>query len=430
MASPSTDPGSPKTPPTKVQKPKRSAIQTYRLHRFLEAMFFSMAWTMHTPFHIKVVGFQEFMLVFMGTLYEIAIMTFEVPTGVVADLYSRRLSVVIGWVVMGLAFLIEGALPLVPVVIAVQLLIGIGDTFVSGAHDAWATDEVIHTDPSVNPSSVILRGQQAAFAGRLVGPWLGALAAQGSLRYALIASGIGFLIFGGTAYWRMTEVGFQKSNGERQFWSTFKQGWTLVRTTQVLALVLLVALVHGFAAEGFDRLWNKHVLDMYRLPNIGPLNSDTWWAVLRTAATLVAIVMTWFVRKKVDSGSTRSIATAMLVLTVMLIGSVFGFAFLTAFWPAMLLFVFGRAIRATIEPLTSTWVNLHATPEVRATMLSFKGQAHSIGEIAGGPIVGAIAQVRSAGLAIQIAAMMLLPSLPIIAKARKLGSQTPDPAKS
>ena len=47
------------------------------------------------------------MVVFMGTLYELSILLFEVPTGIVADLFSRRMSVVIGWFVVGIAFFIH-----------------------------------------------------------------------------------------------------------------------------------------------------------------------------------------------------------------------------------------------------------------------------------------------------------------------------------
>ncbi len=51
------------------------------------------------------------MVVFMGTLYELSILLFEVPTGIVADLFSRRMSVVIGWFVVGIAFFIQGIWP-------------------------------------------------------------------------------------------------------------------------------------------------------------------------------------------------------------------------------------------------------------------------------------------------------------------------------
>ena len=47
-------------------------------------------------------------LVLVGTVMELSIFVFEVPTGIVADTTSRRLSIVIGNVVMGIGFIVLG----------------------------------------------------------------------------------------------------------------------------------------------------------------------------------------------------------------------------------------------------------------------------------------------------------------------------------
>ena len=44
-------------------------------------------------------------------MLELTIFIFEVPTGVIADVYSRRLSVIIGYFLIGLGFLLEGSIP-------------------------------------------------------------------------------------------------------------------------------------------------------------------------------------------------------------------------------------------------------------------------------------------------------------------------------
>ena len=72
-------------------------------------------------------------LVLVGTAMELAVFVFEVPTGIVADMRSRRLSVVIGQVVMGLAIILVGAATGAWIVIAAWALWGFGYTFTSGA---------------------------------------------------------------------------------------------------------------------------------------------------------------------------------------------------------------------------------------------------------------------------------------------------------
>ena len=93
-------------------------------------------------YRIESAGFGPLELVLAGTALEMAYFVSEVPTGVVADVYSRRLSCVIGAFVMGAGWLLEGSIAsLWPIMIA-QALLGAGWTFFSGASQAWIAGEV------------------------------------------------------------------------------------------------------------------------------------------------------------------------------------------------------------------------------------------------------------------------------------------------
>src|SRR6478609_6976383 len=81
-------------------------------------------------------------MVLVGTVLEATTFLFEVPTGVVADLVSRRLSVIIGFLLTGLAFVVEGGIATFAAALLGNVVWGIGYTFVSGALQAWITDEV------------------------------------------------------------------------------------------------------------------------------------------------------------------------------------------------------------------------------------------------------------------------------------------------
>lgn len=378
-----------------------------------------MAWTMHVVFHIKNVGFGPFMLVFMGTLYEIAIMLFEVPTGVVADVRSRKLSATMGWFIVGIAFALEGIFPIPWVVIVAQLVLGFGETFVSGAHDAWIADEITHHDPGVDAGTAFLKGQQSSFIGRIIGSWTAVLVSPLGLNWVMIVAGLGFMVFSFFARAWMTEDGFKKSDEQRNYWATFREGWGVVRSTTILLLILAVSIFYGFASEGFDRLWNKTILDQFPMPKVWIYGEDFWWAVFATGGVLGGMFLNAQVRKRVNLESSRQIATVMFGMTIVLIGTIAGFALSKTFAFTLALFIVSRAIRRSLEPLLKTWTNLHAPSETRATVLSFSTQSHSIGEIAGGPVVGAIGQYRSAKIAVVTAAFLLLPTLPTLLAAKK-----------
>jgi DHA3 family tetracycline resistance protein-like MFS transporter len=81
-------------------------------------------------------------LVLTGTTLEVTVLIFEIPTGVLADVYSRRLSTILGVALIGGSLIIEGSFPLFAIVLLSQVIWGIGWTLISGAHDAWIADEI------------------------------------------------------------------------------------------------------------------------------------------------------------------------------------------------------------------------------------------------------------------------------------------------
>jgi len=71
--------------------------------------FLSMpTWIVISIYLVRDLHLSPLQLVLMGTSMEAAVFLCEVPTGVVADTYSRRLSLVIGYVGMGVTWLLVG----------------------------------------------------------------------------------------------------------------------------------------------------------------------------------------------------------------------------------------------------------------------------------------------------------------------------------
>ena len=85
-----------------------------------------------------------FRLAVLGTALVLSILVAETPTGVVADLYSRKYSVVAAYLVMGAAMALGPVTELFGVLVIWQVLWGVGWTLQSGAATAWMTDELAH----------------------------------------------------------------------------------------------------------------------------------------------------------------------------------------------------------------------------------------------------------------------------------------------
>lgn len=55
-------------------------------------------------YYVRTIGMNPLQLMLVGTALEATVFLFEVPTGIVADLYSRRLSVLIGGFLIGACY--------------------------------------------------------------------------------------------------------------------------------------------------------------------------------------------------------------------------------------------------------------------------------------------------------------------------------------
>ena len=76
----------------------------YLLSRIWYAVCWSSMITVNLVFMVQVAGLDPLQMVLVGTVLEASVFLFEVPTGVVADVVSRRLSVIIGYAIIGAGF--------------------------------------------------------------------------------------------------------------------------------------------------------------------------------------------------------------------------------------------------------------------------------------------------------------------------------------
>jgi DHA3 family tetracycline resistance protein-like MFS transporter len=167
---------------------------------------FAVTFTVSAVYFVQDVGMNPLELVLVGTFMELAIFVFEIPTGVVADTFSRRLSIVVGWTIMGLGLVLAGLVAEVWAVWAGWAIWGLGYTFTSGAEQAWITDEV--GVERVGP--VFARAHQFGYAGGLVGIGTSVAIASADLGLAVAAGGAFASAFGIFAALTMPETGFRR----------------------------------------------------------------------------------------------------------------------------------------------------------------------------------------------------------------------------
>jgi DHA3 family tetracycline resistance protein-like MFS transporter len=387
------------------------ARRLYYALSFVRAL--GVGWVIFDLYLVRVLQFSPLELILMGTAMEATIFVAEVPTGVVADTYSRRLSVIIGFLGMGAAIVGVGLSSTAWVVITLWGCWGFAYTFQSGAYEAWIADEV----GAENVGSLFLRGQRLASAGSLVGLALGVAIGYFSLRAAVIETGGVELISGLACIVLMPERGFvRRPIGQRALWKTAAEGISFVRASTLLLILAATELIAGFGAEAFDRLTEAHVIRDVGFP--AGINPVFGFGVVSAISMVFGFFAVAPLIRRVDRDGVSAVGGMLVFFTLATITAQILFAVGTSFWFVMAIFLVAVLSRSLLTPLYTTWLNdLITDSSVRATVLSISGQANAIGQAAGGPVLGVVGNLLGIPYALVAGALTTLPAAALYARA-------------
>lgn len=371
-------------------------------------------------YYVQAAGLDLLQLVLVGTVLELTIFVLEVPTGVLADLYGRRLSVILGYALIGLCFVLEGAAPLFVAILVAEVVRGAGETCISGALDAWLADEI----GSDRLSSAYLRSSQLRQIASLVGIAVGTLLATLSLNLPIVLGGALLIVLAGFLVLSMRETGFTPSHEPRTsparaMLGTFNDGLQVARVRPVVLTLLLVGLFAGASSEGFGRLWEAHLLSSIRFPALGNLEPVVWFGMINLGAALLNLLVAEMALRRLELTSSKKMARYLLLCSALTIGGTVVFGLSHDFVVALGAFWLLSGIGTLAGPIAHTWLNSSLESRSRATVLSLVSQADALGQLTGGPVVGWVGTVRSLRAAMVLSALLLAPALPLYTRAAK-----------
>lgn len=398
--------------------PKLNATKVYLFIEFAGSACFSMLFVVLSLYEATVANLTPVQLVLVGTALEVSAFIFEVPTGIVADVYSRRLSIIIGYLLMGAGFIMEGLFPAFLPILLAQVIWGLGYTFTSGATQAWISDEI--GEESAN--RLFLRAVRVGMSASLLGMGLAILFGTQVVRLPILVGGAGVMGIGVVLMLVMPETGFHPTPREnRNTWQhmahTFREGLTAVRARPRLVTILGVGLLYGLYSEGFDRLWVKHIVDNFELPAILGQTDVAFFGLLKAVMMLLAIFAARFLERRLDTSNPLAIGRAMLAITAGISIGLVGFVLSPFFGLTLIAFLFIGALRHTAIPLYTAWVNQRLDSGTRATVLSMSSQVDAIGQMAGGPLAAGVAGLLSVAASILTSGLLLTPAIPLIGRA-------------
>jgi len=403
-----------------VNDAARKIQRIYLLLTLGNTLAASFIWGINTLFLLDA-GLSNFEAFAANAFFTGGMVLFEVPTGVVADTWGRRVSYLLGTLTLAGStllyyFMWQTNAPFWAWAV-VSVLIGLGFTFFSGAVEAWLVDALHFTGYEGQLEAVFGRGQMVGGVAMLSGSVGGGVIAQ------VTTLGVPFLLRVGVllvmfvvAFAVMRDLGFTPERSrhpvgdmKRVFTASIDHG---LRNPPVRWVMLAAPFATGVGIYTFYAL-QPFLLDLY--------GNETAYGIAGLAAAIVAgsQILGGFLAPKIRGLFARRttaliLGTAASVLLLTILGVTTSFAL------ALAILVLWGLVFAAVMPIRQAYLNGLIPSQQRATVLSFDSLMGSSGGVVIQPALGKSADVWSYGTSYVIGAGFQALAVPFLLLSRRV----------
>jgi MFS family permease len=202
-------------------KINRNLVLLYWFNFFKSLQFFG---AVAVPFYLYRAGLDYTRMFLLETIFSIGMFAFEIPTGVVADRWGRKISLFLGSCFFGAGFLLFGIFTAYPILIIAEVICAVGMTLLSGADRAIIYEILKEGHEENKAATVMARYDAYGTAGSLLAFPAGSLFVgrnlvnyKTALGLVFVATAVAIGISGLIVLW-VKEGKYEKSgeNGIRQ----------------------------------------------------------------------------------------------------------------------------------------------------------------------------------------------------------------------
>src|ERR687896_1406734 len=371
----------------------RTVQRVYLVLLLFNTLAASFIWGINTLFLLDA-GLNATAAFTANALFTAGMVVFEVPTGVVADTWGRRISYLLGSLTLAVSTVLywlawQTGAPFWAWAVT-SVLLGLGFTFFSGATEAWLVDALKFTGFKGNLESVFAKGQVVGGVAMLGGSVAGGLVAQWTnLGVPYLLRGASLVVTFVIAFVYMRDWGFvphpnkQPVQEVRQVLaSSLRYG---LGNPPVRWMMLAAPFSFGVGIYAFYAM-QPYLLDLY--------GDEQAYSIAGLAAAIIAgaQIAGGMVAPQVRR-LFRNRTSALLAGLVIEIGLLTLLGLTTAFWVTVgLLVMWGLTAAATL-PIRQAYMNGLIPSEQRATVLSFDNLLGSSGGGGIQPALGKAADV-------------------------------------
>lgn len=341
-------------------KNTKSIIALYLMNFFKSLQFFG---ALAVPFYLHRVGLDYTRMFILEAVFSFCVFLFEIPTGVVADRFGRKLSLFLGTLGFGAGFCIFGFSLSYPVLLLAEVICALGMCLLSGADRAILYELMKDDGRETDSAKINARYDAFGTAGMFIAFPLGTVFAGSGIVPYKTALGLVFLATGamillsGCIVLTVREPARSKLKGSavRAGIEGFKYIFKVPALTRFSLNYAVISSLTFFMFWFYQSLLMK---------NGFPLGLQGFVAALFNAGAMLLLLGTGFIQKKL--GTRNALFLSSLIPGLLYLG-VFFFPGL----PMALAAIFGvTMLKMFRAPMLSSLMNARIGNENRATVLS------------------------------------------------------------
>lgn len=383
---------------------------------YLDALISPMLFFMpaFAVLYFRDFGFSLFQISLLTTVIAIFMILFEIPTGAVADLYGRKFSVLLGTIIQGLSLVSIFFLREYYHFFIAFAILGIGNTFNSGAREAWVTDLVKKERKKFLHDYFVKINSIDSF-GLVVSGILGAfLVKEFGTSVIWIAGGISF--FATFILLIFARENFVKRNikVKESFKNLRKQSFVSLKYAKnhsVLFLFLIASAIFFFAnVFSGDLAWITLLQEL----NFPEYAFGYMWSAMGVAGIFAPLVSLKLLRK----GRERYFIIWTIAL---MMSSLFLIIFVNNFFFALLILLSSVFFIRMNIPVERVYFHKFVQSKLRATIGSVEGMLISLVGIIALPLAGLSVDYLGARYTLLLSALLMIPSLIIYFRINEKG---------
>jgi len=359
-----------------------SNIPRYFVYTALKGFGFGLLGAMWVIFLTQHRGLSLAQASLVDVMFFVAAAFGEVPTGIIADRFGRKTSLIAGSALLGAGILGWTFAPTLPLIMLSYFGMGVGFTCLSGAEDALFYESIQLAGRADDYTRLAGKAGAVMLGTLAVGSAASGLLASINLITPMLICGLSLLVMLGVVL-TLKEPQIKEQSGDparRSLGAILRQSLTLMRARPTLLYPMIYLALVPIASFITETLFLQPQALLLGVPLAGI-------GLLVMAVQLTDMLgSNWSDRFKVLVGERRLIAIAPAVVLISLI-------VLAAFQelPVLVFIAVIGFFTSVIRPILLNWIQSEVSDDVRATVISMNSLMNTVIAAISQPTLGFIA---------------------------------------